>query len=146
MVAAPQVDFSLLAAVDARTRLLAACRLAEKAYDQGLRIAVRTGGPAETAAFDELLWTFADRSFVPHLVWPGEPEPAQATPVLIGSNSLPATHRDVLINLAGDAPADFSTYARVCEIVGGDEESKRAGRARWRVYREAGCNPATHPL
>ena len=142
----PQVDFYLLAAPDARARLTAACRLAEKAYEQGLKVVVRTTNPAETVELDELLWTFADRSFVPHVVWPGDPELAAATPVLVGSKALPDTHRDCMVNLAADAPADFSTYARVCEVVGGDEDAKRAGRTRWRVYREAGCSPVAHNL
>ena len=63
-----------------------------------------------------------------------------------GSSALPATHRDVLINLGADAPADFSAYARVCEVVGGDEEAKKAARHRWRTYRDAGCAPEAHPL
>ena len=83
-------------------------QLVEKACEQGLRVSVRTGGPAETAEFDELLWTFSDRSFVPHVVWPSEPEIAAATPVLVGSAGFPDHHRQVLINLAPDAPADFS--------------------------------------
>jgi len=64
----------------------------------------------------------------------------------VGSSSLPASHRDVLINLAPDAPADFSAYARICEVVGGDEDAKKAGRHRWRTYRDAGCVPEAHPL
>ena len=142
----PQVDFYPLGATDRRSRLVAACRLAEDAYDLGLKVAVRTAGPAETAEFDELLWTYADGSFVPHVVWPTDPDLAALTPVLVGSGSLPASHRDVLINLAPDAPADFSAYARVCDVVGGDEDGKKAGRVRWRVYREAGCSPVAHPL
>jgi DNA polymerase-3 subunit chi len=145
-VTAPQVDFYPLSAADRRSRLVAACRLAEKAYEQGLRVAVRTSSPAETAEFDDLLWTFADGSFVPHGVWPTESDVAALTPVLVGSNQLPATHRDVLINLATDAPADFSAYARICDVVGGDEDGKKAGRHRWRVYRDAGCAPEAHPL
>ena len=143
---APRIDFYTLSEPDRRARLVAACRLAEKAYDQGLRVAVRTGSAAETAELDELLWTFADRSFVPHGVWPTDPETAGATPVLVGSSALPPTHRDVLINLGADAPADFSAYARVCEVVGGDEEAKQAARHRWRTYRDAGCAPEAHPL
>mgnify|MGYP003476858347 CR=1 FL=1 len=131
-MAATKVDFYTLGEPDRRARLVTACRLAEKAYDQGLRVAVRTANAAETAEFDELLWTFADRSFVPHVVWPTEPDVVAATPVVVGSSSLPASHRDVLINLAPDAPADFSAYARVCEVVGGDEDAKKAGRHRWR--------------
>jgi DNA polymerase III subunit chi len=145
-VTAPKIDFYPLTASDRRSRLLAACRLAEKAYEQGLKVVVRTGSAAETAEFDELLWTFADGSFVPHGVWPTEPDVAQLTPVLVGSASLPASHRDVLINLAPDAPADFSAYARVCDVVGGDEDGKKAGRVRWRAYRDAGCAPEAHPL
>jgi DNA polymerase-3 subunit chi len=141
-----KVDFYPLGEADRRARLVTACRLAEKAYDQGLRVAVRTASAAETAEFDDLLWTFSDRSFVPHVVWPTEPDVVAATPVVVGSSSLPASHRDVLINLAPDAPADFSAYARICEVVGGDEDAKKAGRLRWRTYRDAGCAPEAHPL
>jgi DNA polymerase-3 subunit chi len=145
-VGAVKVDFYPLGEPDRRARLVTACRLAEKAYDQGLRVAVRTASAAETAEFDELLWTFSDRSFVPHVVWPTEPDVVAATPVVVGSSSLPPSHRDVLINLAPDAPADFSAYARICEVVGGDEDAKKAGRLRWRTYRDAGCAPEAHPL
>jgi DNA polymerase-3 subunit chi len=145
-VGAIKVDFYPLGEPDRRARLVTACRLAEKAYDQGLRVAVRTASAAETAEFDELLWTFSDRSFVPHVVWPTEPDVVAVTPVVVGSSSLPSSHRDVLINLAPDAPADFSAYARICEVVGGDEDAKKAGRLRWRTYRDAGCVPEAHPL
>lgn len=143
---APKVDFYTLGEPDRRARLVTACRLAEKACDQGLRVTVRTTSAAETAEFDELLWTFADRSFVPHVVWPAEPDVVAATPVVVGSASLPPSHRDVLINLAPDAPADFSAYARICEVIGGDEDARKAGRHRWRTYRDAGCAPEAHPL
>ena len=142
----PQVDFYTLSAADRRSRLVAACRLAEKAYHQGLRVMVRTSNPADTAEFDELLWTFGDGSFVPHGVWPAEAEFAAVTPVLVGTGNPPESHHDVLINLGADAPADFSAYARVCDVVGGDEDGKKAGRVRWRTYREAGCTPTAHPI
>ncbi len=143
---APQVDFYLLTASDARARLLTACRLAEKACDQGHRVAVRTSGPAETAEVDDLLWTFSDRSFVPHAVWPADPAVAAETPVLISSGELPDSHHDVLVNLAAGPPAGFERFARLCEIVTGDEAAKAAGRARWRLYRDAGLAPQSHTL
>lgn len=143
-LAATKVDFYLLGAPDARARLVLACRVAEKAFEQGLRIAVRTTDPAQTAELDDLMWTFSDRSFLPHGVWPSEPEFAAATPVLIASGALPESHRDVLINLGDDLPADAGSYARVCEVVAGDEHSKRRARARWRGYREAGLEPGAH--
>jgi DNA polymerase-3 subunit chi len=135
------VKFYLHASAEPRARLTTACRLAEKAFEQGLKVAVRTAGAGETAAIDDLLWTFADRSFVPHGVWPADPEFSQATPVLIGSSALPDSHRDVLINLAADAPAEIAGYARICEVVGGDDDSKQRARLRWRAYRGLGCEP-----
>jgi DNA polymerase-3 subunit chi len=145
-VAATRVDFYLLGAADPRARLATACRLAEKACDQGLKVAVRTAAPAETAELDELLWTFSDRSFVPHAVWPTEPAVAAQTPVLVASGAPPASHRDVLINLGAEPPPDLHAYARICEIVGADDAAKRQARVRFRTYREAGIVPETHQL
>jgi DNA polymerase III subunit chi len=143
---ATKVDFYLLGAPDPRARLATACRLAEKAFDQGLRVAVRTASPAEAVELDELLWTFSDRSFVPHVVWPADPSLADETPVLIASGALPGTHRDVLINLAAEPPADALGFGRICEIVGADEAAKRQARVRWRGYRDAGLAPESHNL
>jgi len=145
-VADTQVDFYLLGAADPRARLTTACRIAEKACGQGLRVAVRTASPAETAELDELMWTFADRSFVPHSVWPAEPAVAEHTPVLIASGALPDSHRDVLINLGADSPADPSRFGRICEVVGADEDTKRRARIRWRGYRDAGLAPVSHDV
>ena len=142
----PKVDFYLLSDTEPRARLRTACRLAEKAYDQGLRVTLRTGGAAETAEIDELLWSFSDRSFVPHCVWPADSAIAVETAVLIGSGALPDSHRDVLVNLGDDAPSGFEGYARVLEIVGADEAAKTLGRSRWRRYREHGANPESHTL
>jgi len=145
-VAGTKVDFYVLSAADRRSRLTTVCRLVEKAFEQGLRVAVRTSAPAETVEVDELLWTFSDRSFVPHGVWPAEPDFAAATPVLITSGALPESHRDVLVNLGADVPAEFATFSRVCEVVAGDEDAKHQARLRWRSYKDAGLAPENHNL
>jgi len=143
---ATRIDFYVLGAPDGRARLVTACRLAEKAFEQGLRVAVRTASPSQTAEVDDLMWTFSDRSFVPHGIWPAEPGFAAATPVLIAYGALPDSHCDVLINLADDMPSDTGRYARVCEVIAGDEDAKRSARLRWRGYRDAGLEPDTHQL
>jgi DNA polymerase III subunit chi len=145
-VTGPKVDFYLLADTEPRARLRTACRLTEKAFDQGHRVVVRTSGAAETAELDELLWTFSDRSFVPHSVWPCDADLATETPVLIGSGDLPDSHRDVLVNLGEDAPSGFADFARVLEVVGADDASKAQARSRWRRYRESGAIPESHNL
>ena len=66
--------------------------------------------------------------------------------MLIGTGALPESHRDVLVNLADEAPADPTRYGRVCEIVAADEDARRRARVRYRAYRDAGLEPATHNL
>lgn len=141
-----KVDFLVLADADPRERLRTACRLAEEIYDEGLKVTVRAAAPDEAAALDELLWTFSDRSFIPHAQWPAEAGAEEHAAVLIASDSLPATHRDALINLGAGVPPDFSSYGRVVEIVGGSEQYKLAARARWRTYRDAGLEPQSRNL
>jgi DNA polymerase-3 subunit chi len=143
---ATEVDFYLVGSAENRARLLTACRLAEKACEQQLRVSVLASGPPEAAELDELLWTFSDRSFVPHGSWPADPEFAAATPVLVGSGSPPGTHRDVLINLGPNMPEEPATYARICEVVGAGDDDRQMARSRWRSYREAGFTLDTHDL
>jgi DNA polymerase-3 subunit chi len=141
-----QVDFYLLSDSEPRAALKTACRLAEKAFDQGFKVVLRTDSSAATAQLDDLLWTFSDSSFVPHCVWPGDPALVAETAVLVASSSGPATHRDVLINLAPRAPEDGAAFGRVLEIVAADEDAKKLARGRWRSYRDAGLDPKSHTL
>ncbi len=63
---APRVDFYVLAGEDPGARLRFACRLVEKAWLKRNRVRVQFAPGGELEAFDQLLWTFSDRSFVPH--------------------------------------------------------------------------------
>jgi DNA polymerase IIIc chi subunit len=49
------VGFYLLSDSEPRAALKTACRLAEEAYDQGLKVVVRTDSSAATAQLDDLL-------------------------------------------------------------------------------------------
>jgi DNA polymerase-3 subunit chi len=52
----------------------------------------------------------------------------------------------VLVNLHRDPPPFFSRFERLAEIVGTDEDSVAAGRARYRFYRERGYELRNHDL
>src|SRR5262245_31182871 len=70
-----QVEFFVLEDLSGGARLRCACRIVEKAYLASQRVLVWHTDPEELRAFDELLWTFADRSFVPHeMLGTGTPE------------------------------------------------------------------------
>ena len=139
---APRIDFYVLEGADDRARLVYACRLIEKAYLQNLRVCVSLDTPAEVEAFDALLWTFGDRSFVPHEPAAGAAGTAPVAPVVLGCR-VPAA-ADLLVNLGSEAPPFYADYARVAEFVDAEPGRRDAGRKRFTFYRGAGHAPETH--
>ena len=53
----PEVDFYILSESGDSAVLRAACRVAEKAWSQGLRVHVLARDEDEASRFDDLLWT-----------------------------------------------------------------------------------------
>jgi DNA polymerase III subunit chi len=143
--ATPRVDFYVLAGSEARARLKLACRIAEKAYLADQRVFVWLDDAAELQSFDDLLWTFADRSFVPHEIY-SDPQQWQHTPVLLGCEAQPQQAFDVLLNLGTEVPAAAARAGRIAEIVDAEEPRRRAGRNRFRHYRDLGLVPETHNI
>ncbi len=137
------MDFYVLPGTEERARSRFACRLIEQAYLAGQRIFVWLDDTAQLERFDELLWTFADRSFVPHEIY-AAPQQWLETPVLLGSSSEPQQPYDLLVNLGRTIPACAAYAARVAELVDAEDERRRAGRLRFRQYRDAGQEPETH--
>jgi DNA polymerase-3 subunit chi len=143
------VDFYVLEGSDPRARLRFACRLVEKAWLQKNRVRVQFDPGAEIGTFDELLWTFSDRSFVPHRR-AGEtgsaPSPALPPVVLADTAEADASDGGLVVNLGSDVPAGFEAYARIAEVVDADAARRQRGRERFRFYRERGIAPATHEM
>lgn len=140
----PRVAFYVLADADEDGRRGYACRLVEKAYQQDNRVVVRCASPDEARDFDQLLWRFSDRSFVPHeLLGAGVDT---ATPVVVLGDAQEPPAGDVLVNLGPDVPPWYGHFGRVAELVAGGEAARREGRERYRFYREQGVEPETHNL
>jgi DNA polymerase III subunit chi len=142
----PKVDFYVLGAGGAGARARFACRLLEKVVDRGHRVFVRTASASGARDLDELMWTYSDRSFLPHEILALGTTPSPRTPVLIGDGVAPPGHRDLLVNLSGGVPQDLEEYARIAEIVAADDEDRRLARERFRQYRDRGCTLDTHNL
>lgn len=123
-------------------RHLAACKLIHKAFRLGHRIYLLTQDAGETERLDELLWTFAPGSFIPHRRDANDPR----VPVVIGHAAPPESLNDVMVSLAHDVPPYYAQFQRVAEIVGGEDADKQRARERFRFYRERGCAPQTHNL
>jgi DNA polymerase III subunit chi len=138
----PQVDFYVLSDAAPDAHLRHACRLAEQAVDQGQKVFMRTTHADDTKRIDDLLWTFGDRSFLPHEVATAASPSHPRIRVLIGS-APPADFRDLIVNLSADALSDDS-LARIVELVPVDSERKRVARERFKHYRDRGIEPTTH--
>ena len=124
-----------------------ACRLLRKAVAAGSRVVV-TGPGADLARLDQLLWTFSQTDFIPHVRQPAEPGQLAASPVVLteapAAPGLP--HHQVLLNLGEDLPAGFEAYERVIEVVSLDEGDRQHARGRWKRYTEGGYTIQRHDL
>lgn len=135
---ASRVDFYVVQGGDADR---VACRLAEKAFEQGLTVFIRAASDDHARGLDEMLWTFRGASFVPHAL-AGEAE--EDIRVILGPEPGERS-AGLLINLGVDAPGGPERFERIAEIVGPGDAQRRAGRERFRYYRDRmGIEPETH--
>ena len=141
-----RVDFYVLKSTAAQQRWAFACRLTEKAYLKDLKIVIVNDTLADAQALDELLWTFNERSFVPHKVCLDEQSLDPATPVhlVLESAAIPAA--DLLVNLAPRVPTQLQRYQRIAEVIDTDEERRRQGRERFKAYRDLKFTLETHQI
>ncbi len=148
-MSAARVDFYLLPGTDPEARLRFACRLIEKAWLKRHRVRVQFDPGSELEAFDRLLWTFSDRSFVPHRrAGSRDDTPPLAPPaVVIADTPDPdAADGDLVVNLAASVPPDMARWERIAEVIDSDATRRQRGRERFRAYRDRGLEPATHEM
>ena len=140
-----RVEFFVLEGCNERERSKRACQEIETAFQAEERVLVWFDTEADLSAFDELLWTFADRSFVPH-----EPLHADSTwddtPVLLSARNSPPAAPTVIVNLSAAVPPGAEAAQRIVEIIDADPARRQAARVRFKQYRDLGVEPVTHKL
>src|SRR5258708_38945386 len=101
------VAFYVLKSAAAPQRWAFACRLTEKAYLRDMRVVIVNDSPADARALDDLLWTFNERSFIPHQICLDEhaPDPAARVYLIALPAATPAA--DLLVNLSDRLPAQW---------------------------------------
>lgn len=137
-----QVDFYVLPDANPRGRSLFVCRLAEKVFGLGQRSFVQLASESDAQELDELMWTFQDRSFLPHAL----ANASDDVPVLLGCGQEPTGEFHLLINLAPEVPSFFSRFERVAEVVDADPQIRAQGRERFRFYKDRGYAVETHQM
>ncbi len=143
-----ETSFYILKTDQPRDRYIVACRVAEKAYKLGQQVFILADSTDQIMTLDNLLWSFRQGSFVPHLIVDEEAQDiSELIPnvVKIGTNSNRHS-ATVLINLTVQIPDNFERYERIAEIVDQDEQIKQAGRQRYKTYQAKNIDLKTHKL
>ncbi len=114
--------------------------LLEKSLERGWRAIVEVSSPQRQAALDDALWTYAERSFLPHGV-DGEPD-CETQPILITAGT--ANNNDANIRFLVDGTrftAELAGYARIAIMFDGDNpDAKTAARDDWKLVKASGID------
>jgi DNA polymerase III subunit chi len=141
-----RVDFYVLKTSTTKQRWTFACRLTEKAYLRDLRVVLLSETAADAESIDALMWTFNERSFVPHKVFHDAQSFDAATPVHLTPDPEAIGEADLLVNLSSRLPLRLERFARIAEIIDADDERRRLGRERFKAYRDLKLPLETHQL
>lgn len=140
-----EVRFYTLGDAGGPARLRKVCSLIEEAFRNGERVLVWLDNPSAMEQFDNLLWTFGDKAFVPHEPLAADPAACEAPVQLFAGAELPAAamagHFTTLAMLRDQAVATALSFNTVIEVVDADPACRNAGRARFRFYRDHGVTP-----
>ena len=103
-------------------------RLLEKAHAAGHRILVHCANADQLKRLDETLWTYDERSFLPH-----GSDYKQLQPILLTtSEGERANNPDLLVALAGLDGTNFDNFARVLYLFEeSDAQALSAARTAW---------------
>ena len=111
--------------------------LLEKCLQRDWRAVVMLGSAERVESVNQHLWTYQERSFLPHgSSRDGEPE---AQPIWL--TDVDENPNDASVLFLGDGAESAATpaYRLVCELFdGNDPEAVAAARERWRRYRDSG--------
>lgn len=150
-----QIDFYVLSQETAIARFHYACRLAEKALNQGHHIAVTLDDKEQAQTLSDYLWSFKPESFLPHSLQDTETpsnnqqvadhKGKQAPIALLWSEDNESYH-DILINLSNKIPNGFSRYQRAFEIVIQEDSCLKTTRSHFQFYRERGYPLKSHTV
>jgi DNA polymerase-3 subunit chi len=139
----PEVVFYVLASSSQPERQDFACKLVEKIYRGGQFCYLLTENAHQADELDKLLWTFRAGSFVPHQIL-RDNLPDGPNTILIGDAQIPVAWQKVIVNLSTHFPPTATPTERIVEILDNSDESRQAGRLRYRHYLDAGLEIVTH--
>lgn len=111
--------------------------LLEKVVASGARAVVMAGSEERVEALTVALWTYAERSFLPHgSKRDGRP---QLQPIWLTAEDENPNGADILMLTDGAVSAHIGEYRRCLDLFDGrDTAAVEAARRRWKTWKEAG--------
>jgi len=137
-----RVDFYILPDVDRQARHRFACRLAYRAWSEGLRVHLHVDDADSARDLDALMWEYPTEQFLPHARI--DEETSDLAPVSIDHRPRAGEHGGILINLSSAVPGFFDRFDRVAEVIVAPDRNE--GRDRYRFYRHEGYPLFHHEL
>lgn len=139
-----QIDFYLHEQAGQQAQFDMACRLLQKAWGESIPTYVYTADQATAEAFDDLLWVFNQKAFIPHCLHPQDKD-LPAT-VRIGQVPPPEEITQLLINLSETVPPFYTDFKKLYELIPNEERLLSLGRERYSTYKEQGYRPRHHKI
>lgn len=129
-------------------KLRLTCNLANTAFKRGHKIYLSANSDQMCRLLDDMLWTFAPNSFVPHVIDDRDnPFDLEQFPVVIGHDKPSEDFNDVLISLNQEVPEYARQFRRVMEPVDSSEQDVTFANRRFSRYTEIfGTEPTKHML
>ena len=113
-------------------------KILEKAVGQGHRAVVVAGSVERAASVDATLWTYEERSFLPHAMAPanGNDPSAADQPIWITTRIENPNEATLLVLLDGQTADDPEPWKLICEVFdGNDDAAVEAARSRWKTLK-----------
>lgn len=116
--------------------------LVERTIERDQRALIKCESADRAAAIDNLLWTYDEKSFLPHAQL-GDGDPARQ-PVLITVEDANANNANVLFLVGGAAPPDWKddiarAFTRIVLLFDGrDPQALSNARVAWKAAKDAG--------
>ena len=116
-------------------------KLLEKVVELGHRVVLVAGSDERVDALNDLLWTYEERSWLPH--GSAADGHAHRQPVYLTTREENPNGADVLVLVDGVEAGFLAGFARVVDMFdGGDDQAVAAARGRWKRCRAQGLTLA----
>lgn len=141
-----QIDFYILENQPNMARFPFACKIIEKIYQSQQSSIIICNDLTEAEKLDELLWTFKEDTFIPHLLTSKKSIYDYHQPIEIDvvHSTFNCKNKIVLYLSNSESLSKLTEASRIIEIVSNEQEIKENARKHFRWYQQQAYPIKTH--